>query len=135
MTEECTICYERVAGDQVFRPRCCIGKVICVSCLRRLLTPRCPYCRSMIPEIQDRFQSSQSFIEVNHHLIEEQAIFMADHGLVDDTLDPRLIDSRILRRRIRRLWRRFIHRRFSTVDWIIVFLWKNWNWVKDSTWS
>jgi hypothetical protein len=42
---------------------------------------------------------------VSHFLIIEQARFLADHNMIDDSIDPRIIDSRILRRRIRRIRR------------------------------
>lgn len=114
---ECYICYEYVRLSDFFSLNCCSGKRVCVDCLRCLTVPRCPYCRRMIPEIQDRFrQPSSSFIEVNHHLVMEQAHFLADHGLIDESLDPRLVDSRILRRRIRRLRKLQLRERGLSAD-------------------
>ena len=91
----------------MFALRCCREKQICTSCLQCLHAPLCPFCRSVIPEIQNdpRYHCSQSFIEVSHFLIIEQARFLADHNMIDDSIDPRIIDSRILRRRIRRIRR------------------------------
>ena len=107
--EECAICYEHALSDDFFILSCCKEKKICQKCLDCLKVPMCPYCRSVIPEIKNnpKYRLSQSFVPVPHHLLLEQTFFLAHHNLPPDhhTLDPRLITSRILRKRIRRIRR------------------------------
>ena len=104
---ECYICYESICHADIFFLDCCVGKHVCTSCLQCLTVPLCPFCRAVIPEIRHdpRYRQSQSYVDVNHFLLMEQAHFMAHHGIVDESIDPRFIESRILRRRIRRLRR------------------------------
>ena len=112
MTEECRICYYQFPPEDFFELKCCRDKRICTLCLNCLRIPLCPYCRSIIPEIQDRCRLSQSFAPVSHYLLQMQADFLTTEGIeVDPQLDLRLLDSRILRRRIRRLRRRNEHTR------------------------
>lgn len=98
---ECPICYEQTSADQFIELTCCIDKQICRFCLDCLTIPICPYCRRRLPHVEGR-RMAASYTEVPSFLYNRQAEFMADIGLVDD-IDCRLLDSRILRRRIRRL--------------------------------
>lgn len=102
-TIDCHICYEKVASVHFLS--CCKEKQICQSCLNCLRVPLCPYCRSVIPEIRKdpRYNLSCSYVPVSQYLIDQQANLLAHHGMADATIDPRLIGSRILRRRLRRL--------------------------------
>lgn len=105
--KECNICYESVSSDHFFILGCCRGKGICKDCLECLRIPLCPYCRSIIPEVKNnpKYRMACSYVPVSNFMLYEQANFLSHHGLVEETIDPRHIGSRILRRRIRRLRR------------------------------
>lgn len=102
---DCTICYEKFHTSDFFLLACCTGKRICVACLRCLVVPLCPYCRHVIPEIKDdpKYRMARSFVHVDRSMLLMQSHFLAHHGLEAELLDPRTLDSRILRRRMRRL--------------------------------
>jgi len=104
---DCTICYEKFHESDFFSLECCTGKRICIACLRCLVVPLCPYCRSIIPEIKDdpKYRMSRSYVNVDRPMLLMQSHFLAHHGLdiEDELLDPRILDSRILRRRMRRM--------------------------------
>jgi len=96
---ECTICYEKCHEDNFFSLECCLDKRICRACLGCLTVPLCPYCRKIIPVIKDdpKYRISRSYTENSSlfvsHLYDDE----------EELIDPRTLDSRILRRRMRRL--------------------------------
>jgi hypothetical protein len=107
LTVECMICYEQAFPEDFFILSCCKEKKICHKCLDCLKVPMCPYCRSVIKEIKNnpKYRLSYSYMPVSNHLLMEQTFFLAHHNILDDTIDPRMISSRILRRRLRRMRR------------------------------
>lgn len=94
-TEECTICFEQVIPDDFFILRCCKEKKICSKCLDCLRVPLCPYCRKIIPGLENdpKYRLCISCPESSFYGQERMMI------------DPRFLQSRILRRRLRRFRR------------------------------
>lgn len=98
---ECNICYEYLPGDDFVHLPCCAEKRICRRCVDCLTIPLCPYCRRPLAMLS-HLRMATSYTPFNQFLYNQQAQFMAEMGMVDE-IDCRLLDSRILRRRIRRL--------------------------------
>jgi len=87
---ECTICYDQRREDDFFTLTCCHEKQICSACLRCLVTPQCPYCRGVIPQIKDdpRYRMAHSAPSAPSYMMMERT---------------ERIESRILRRQMKRL--------------------------------
>lgn len=102
-SDTCTICYEENNPSNALV--CCDSeKKICDDCLNCLRTPFCPYCRS---DLTPGMLSKNNFIHSDPTPTTNWASMLYDELLIDP-YDPEFRDSRILRRQIRRLRRRFI---------------------------
>ena len=100
--ETCTICYEETQSFHALN--CCdADKKICKKCINCLRSPLCPYCRNTL---------DKGLLENNLHVQSAPETvswtsFMEDELLINP-YDPEFSDSRILRRQIRRMRRRFL---------------------------
>ena len=99
MAEECTICYERCHQDDFFILNCCHEKKMCHGCLESLRMPLCPFCRRVIPEIKEdpKYRMATSLPETSSFLFMHYSHHHHNHN------DNQLFQSRILRRRMKRL--------------------------------
>lgn len=102
-TNSCVICYEN--NNPTNALTCCDdNKKICIDCLNCLRSPLCPYCREPL---------SKEMLANNLHVQSAPAntnewATMLSNELLINPYDPEFQDSRILRRQIRRMRRRFI---------------------------
>ncbi len=100
--ETCTICYEET--DSFHALSCCdVDKKICSNCINCLRSPLCPYCRNTLDE---------GLLVNNLHVKSAPETISWTSFIHDELLinpyDPEFADSRILRRQIRRIRRRFL---------------------------
>ena len=103
--ETCTICYEETHSYHALN--CCdVDKKICSNCMNCLRSPLCPYCRNVLDE-----GLLINNIHVQHVQSAPETVSWAsfmENELLINPYDPEFADSRILRRQIRRMRRRFI---------------------------
>lgn len=90
---ECNICYFNYPIDDFFVLQCCKNNNVCKQCINLLTTPLCPFCRTKISELSDK-RMAYSYPNTSH--IPNLDYFINPY---DDTY----IDSRILRRQMKRL--------------------------------
>tara|TARA_B000000609_G_C24172598_1_gene351425 strand:+ start:1703 stop:2179 length:477 start_codon:yes stop_codon:yes gene_type:complete len=100
--ETCTICFEETNSFHALN--CCDAeKKICLNCINCLRSPQCPYCREQLCE--------ELFINNSYVRSAPQqsdwSLFVEEEFLINP-YDPEFIDSRILRRQMRRVRRRFL---------------------------
>lgn len=96
--EECAICYYDTSSSDFYDMQCCKNNRICRHCIELLTVPLCPFCRTRIqglPEkMENQFRGAIS-LGGGH---EDSPIL-----LFVNPMDDMYIDSRILRRQIKRL--------------------------------
>ena len=102
--EACDICYDDCRN--VITLDCCNkSKKVCTNCLGCLQSLTCPYCRNPLPDnvtCNMNVSRSQPNTENNNFYS-----FVQDEMLIDP-FAPEYRDSRILRRQVRRMRRRFL---------------------------
>ncbi len=102
-TISCAICYEENNPSNALT--CCdVNKKLCDDCLNCLRTPQCPYCRNSLPS---EVLVNNSYVQSAPTLSSEWTTMLQEELLIDP-FNPEYRDSRILRRQIRRMRRRFI---------------------------
>ena len=104
--EACDICYDDCRN--VITLDCCNkSKKVCKTCLGCLRSPLCPYCRKTLPEdVLCNMNVSRSLPNEESNTLEFNSLLQSE--LLVDPFDPEFQDSRILRRQIRRIRRRFL---------------------------
>jgi len=99
---ECSICCCSTSQSEIISLTCCNNQ-ICNTCIESLVVPLCPYCRSVIKEIQDKdiYKQGYSYNDTLSSYTISQLSTPSPPLLrpIDDTQ----IISRIIRRKIRRL--------------------------------
>lgn len=102
-TITCAICYEE--NNPTNALTCCDpNKKLCDDCLNCLRSPQCPYCRDPLP---DEVLVNNSYVQSAPTSNSDWTTMLQEELLIDP-FDPEYRDSRILRRQIRRIRRRFI---------------------------
>lgn len=94
--EECGICYYEVATEKFHDLTCCENhNRMCTYCLELLLVPLCPFCRTRIPGLPEKneFRGAVS--------LDTYTLLPPMYAL--NPLDDSYLDSRILRRQMKRL--------------------------------
>jgi hypothetical protein len=97
--EECGICFYEVAQEKFHPLECCQNRNrMCNYCLELLIVPLCPFCRTRIPGLPDK-EDPQQF---------RGAVSLDSYSLLPplyvlNPLDDSYLDSRILRRQMKRL--------------------------------
>ena len=104
--ENCDICYDDC--HNVITLDCCNkSKKICKDCLSCLRKPTCPYCRKTLPE--DVLSNMIVVRSLPNEDTNQPGFYsLLQSELLVDPFDPEFQDSRILRRQVRRIRRRFI---------------------------
>lgn len=90
---DCGICYFTFPDYDFFQLFCCKNNFVCMQCINLLTTPLCPFCRARIPSLQEK-RFAISYQETSISRIPIYTI---------DPLDDNYLDSRILRRQMKRL--------------------------------
>lgn len=91
---DCSICYfSYPAPEDFFELTCCKNNLICHHCIKLLYTPICPFCRTSISNYPGSPLLSISAPITNNYWFNYQI----------NPLDDTYVDSRILRRRMKRL--------------------------------
>jgi len=113
---ECRICVFSYDEQEFHFLKCC-QQHICLKCLDCLTVPLCPYCRNIIQELKDSkiYKQGYSYDDtLSNYTITQlhnsqtqnsrQQAYSYSHNYIDfiDPYDPTVIDSRILRRKIRK---------------------------------
>ena len=99
----CVICYED--NNPTNALTCCdYTKKMCNDCLNCLRNPLCPYCREPLSE---EMLSNNIHVQSAPTNTSEWTTVLHDELLINP-YDPEFQDSRILRRQIRRIRRRFL---------------------------
>jgi hypothetical protein len=102
-TISCVVCYED--NNPCHALICCdSNKKICSDCINCLRTPQCPYCRQ---ELSDTILSNNTYIHSAPPPTTNWTTMLEEELLINP-FDPEFQDSRILRRQIRRMRRRYI---------------------------
>jgi len=97
--EECGICFYEVSVEKFFDLPCCQNRNrMCKYCLELLLVPLCPFCRTRIPGLPDREDPTRFRGGVS---LDAYTLLPPMHVL--NPLDDSYVDSRILRRQMKRL--------------------------------
>lgn len=124
----CNICYEEKNNNKIITLSCCKNtKKICYDCISCLTTHICPYCRKILPEnisfmiyknnINNQVTLSSSApaeIISQENINDQWNTFIENEYLIDPFADYyHNRDSRILRRQIRQLRKRFLHQSLS----------------------
>ena len=101
--QDCDICYDECRN--VIALDCCNkSKKVCKECLGCLRSLTCPYCRQPLPDnVTCNMTVSRSYPTENISFYN----FVQDEMLIDP-FSPEFRDSRILRRQVRRIRRRFL---------------------------
>ena len=117
----CDICYEN--SNNIFTLDCCNNsKQICIHCISCLTKYICPYCRQDLPERISEIILENNTKKYNYsssapdrlNNINDWNSFIQNEYLIDPFADYyHNRDSRILRRQIRQLRKRFIHQNLS----------------------
>jgi hypothetical protein len=90
---ECGICYYSHPIEEIFELFCCKNNHVCQQCIKLLVVPLCPFCRTKIPGLENK-RMAVSYENPSMTFFNQ------------DFIDPRddiYIDSRILRRQMKRL--------------------------------
>ena len=117
---ECRICVFSYDESEFHFLKCC-NQNICLKCLDCLTVPLCPYCRTTIDELKNNkiYKQGYSYDDSLNDYTITQIIQQNDNSLTRrqqayshpqpntffqyiDPYDPNLIDSRLLRRKIRK---------------------------------
>lgn len=91
MDEICIICFEQRC--EFFQLHCCKDKRLCTTCLRKLCSPLCPYCRHPIDGLIVDKPTSQPV---------HDDVFPREYTMIED---DSFYESRILRRSARRMYK------------------------------
>jgi hypothetical protein len=67
-TEKCMICYDDIIDK--YHMNCCKTPIVCKNCIDHLMSPICPFCRSVIPELVNdvKYRLSSSCPTQSDHL-------------------------------------------------------------------
>lgn len=98
---ECSICCFSWDTNEMLSLDCCKNEV-CNSCIDSLVVPICPYCRSVIPELRENKIYKQGY-SYNDSLNDYTISQLLQHEETVRSMDDTHIESRILRRKIRRI--------------------------------
>jgi hypothetical protein len=90
---ECNICYFDYPHNDFFVLQCCKNNNVCKQCINLLITPLCPFCRTIISELSDK-RMAYSY-PTNSHI--------SNNDYFINPYDDTYIDSRILRRQMKRI--------------------------------
>ena len=102
--QDCDICYDE-CRDVVALDCCNKSKKVCKECLGCLRSLTCPYCRQPLPgNVTCNMNVSRSYPESDNVSFYN---YIQNEMLVDP-FAPEYRDSRILRRQVRRIRRRFL---------------------------
>jgi len=97
--EECGICFYEVSTEKFYDLPCCQNRNrMCKYCLELLVVPLCPFCRTRIPGLPDR-EDPHRFrggVSLDTYTVIPPLYFL-------NPLDDSYLDSRILRRQMKRL--------------------------------
>lgn len=97
--EECGICFYEVAREKFFDLVCCgNNNRMCKYCLELLLVPLCPFCRTRIPGLPDKEDAMQFRGAIS---LDSYTLLPPMYAL--NPMDDSYVDSRILRRQMKRL--------------------------------
>ena len=97
--EECGICFYEVSLDKFHELPCCQNRNrMCKYCLELLIVPLCPFCRTRIPGLADKEDPSRFRGGVS---LDSYTMLPPMYAL--NPLDDSYLDSRILRRQMKRL--------------------------------
>lgn len=92
---ECGICYFTYDASEFFNLNCCKNNHVCLNCIKLLTIPLCPYCRTRISGLENNNNYRISISYPTPSLIQNDYII--------DPRDDMYLDSRILRRQMKRL--------------------------------
>ena len=119
----CDICYEN--SNNIFTLDCCNNsKQICIHCISCLTKYICPYCRQDLPERISEIILENNTKKYNYsssapdrlNNINDWNSFIQNEYLIDPFADYyHNRDSRILRRRMRQLRKRFLDHNINTL--------------------
>ena len=102
-TISCVVCYEN--NNPSYALDCCdSNKKICMECMNCLRTPLCPYCRNELPKT---ILSNNTYVQSAPSPSSDWTTILHEELLINP-YDPEFQDSRILRRQMRRMRRRYI---------------------------
>lgn len=101
---DCGICYYNYTRvEDIFPLTCCKNNILCLRCVQLLTTPLCPFCRARIPDLPEKPRMAISY-EAESTLTPSPSREWRPASLpLSATLDEAYIDSRTMRRRLRRL--------------------------------
>ena len=98
--EECAICYYETPPDKFYDLSCCGNKNrVCRDCIDLLLVPLCPFCRTRMEGLPDRSDPTPPF----RGAVSLDAYTLLPPMYSLNPMDDSLLDSRILRRHMKRL--------------------------------
>lgn len=103
MTEECKICYYEFLSSEFYELRCCRNhNRVCRHCIDLLIVPLCPFCRTRIEGLPDRSPQFRGATSLDSSDIWNASNFDSSFHFVNP-MDDSYLDSRILRRQMKRL--------------------------------
>lgn len=100
---DCGICYYNYSReDDFFSLTCCKNNIICLHCVHLLTTPLCPFCRARIPGLPDTATRRMASSYEAESVLTSSSWTPGSLPFISN-IDEQYIDSRLMRRRLRRL--------------------------------
>jgi hypothetical protein len=101
---DCGICYYNYTRvEDIFPLTCCKNNILCLRCVQLLTNPLCPFCRARIPDLPEKSRMAISYEAESTLTPSPQREWRSASLPLSATLDEAYIDSRTMRRRLRRL--------------------------------
>jgi hypothetical protein len=91
---DCGICYFTFSDSEFFQLTCCKNNNVCSQCINLLTTALCPFCRARIPSLPDKR------LAISY---QENVSIAYSPNFRINPLDDNFLDSRILRRQMKRI--------------------------------
>jgi hypothetical protein len=91
---DCGICYFTFSDSEFFQLTCCKNNNVCRQCINLLTTALCPFCRARIPSLPDKR------LAISY---QENVSPAYSPNFRINPLDDNFLDSRILRRQMKRI--------------------------------